>query len=111
MSRRCQADHIIRKIAAANRYSQLRQSVLKEAKERDIDMRTRTDHAAAARCLAAGLLVAALIGPQRAAADEGGVSLWLPGNFGSLAATPGAPGWSWATVYYLASVSAAAGQQ
>jgi hypothetical protein len=35
--------------------------------------------------------------PQ-AQADEGGVSLWLPGTFGSLAATPLTPGWSLATV-------------
>ena len=27
-------------------------------------------------------------------ADEGGGSLYLPGSFGSLAAVPGAPGWS-----------------
>ena len=33
-------------------------------------------------------------------ADEGGGSLYLPGSFGSLAAVPGAPGWSLASVYY-----------
>src|SRR5690349_14395075 len=33
-------------------------------------------------------------------ADEGGASMYLPGAFGSLAAVPGAPGWSLATVYY-----------
>jgi hypothetical protein len=32
-------------------------------------------------------------------ADEGGVSYWLPGNFGSLAAVPATPGWAFATVY------------
>jgi hypothetical protein len=31
---------------------------------------------------------------QVARADEGGVSFWLPGQFGSLAAVPVAPGWS-----------------
>jgi hypothetical protein len=31
-----------------------------------------------------------------ALADEGGVSFWLPGEFGSLAATPQVPGWAWA---------------
>src|SRR5215213_8577890 len=41
-------------------------------------------------------------------ADEGGVSFWLPGLFGSLAATPQEPGWSLATVYYHTSVSAGA---
>lgn len=45
-----------------------------------------------------------------ARADEGGVSFWLPGLFGSLAATPGQPGWSWASVYYHTSVSANAGK-
>lgn len=39
-------------------------------------------------------------------ADEGGVSYWLPGRFGSLAATPQIPGWSMAEVYYHTSVSA-----
>jgi hypothetical protein len=33
-------------------------------------------------------------------ADEGGVSFWTPGQFGSLAALPGAPGWSVATIWY-----------
>ena len=68
---------------------------------RDIFRQTTLTIAMAAACFAA----------QQAHADEGGVSLWLPGNFGSLAATPGTPGWSWATVYYHASVSAGAGQQ
>ena len=39
-------------------------------------------------------------------ADEGGVSFWVPGLFGSLAATPQQPGWSLATIYYHTSVSA-----
>ncbi len=33
-------------------------------------------------------------------ADEGGVSFWLPGLFGSLAAVPQQPGWSLTTTYY-----------
>jgi len=37
-------------------------------------------------------------------ADESGVSYWLPGRFGSLAATPQEPGWSMAAVYYHTSV-------
>jgi hypothetical protein len=41
-----------------------------------------------------------------ASADEGGVSFWLPGFFGSLAATPQQPGWSLATIYYHTDVSA-----
>ena len=35
--------------------------------------------------------------PRAALADEGGVSFWLPGLFGSLAAVPGTPGFSFAT--------------
>ncbi|MEW6641824.1 MAG: transporter [Pseudomonadota bacterium] len=41
-----------------------------------------------------------------ALSDEAGVSAWLPGTFGSMAAVPTAPGWSAATVYYHTSVSA-----
>lgn len=50
--------------------------------------------------------VAFALCPQVAHADEGGVSFWLPGQFGSLAATPQVPGWSMAEVYYHTSVSA-----
>jgi hypothetical protein len=39
-------------------------------------------------------------------ADEGGVSFWLPGLFGSLAAVPGQPGFSFSTFLYNTSVSA-----
>ena len=31
--------------------------------------------------------------PEIARADEGGVSFWIPGLYGSLAAVPGTPGW------------------
>jgi hypothetical protein len=44
--------------------------------------------------------------PQASTADEGGVSLWLPGQFGSLAAVPAIPGWSFASIYYHTSISA-----
>jgi hypothetical protein len=40
-------------------------------------------------------------------ADEGGVSFWLPGLFGSLAATPQVPGWSLGLIYIHTNVSAA----
>ena len=54
----------------------------------------------------AGLSIAMLASlPGVAHADEGGVSFWVPGFFGSLAATPQQPGWSLATVYYHTSVS------
>jgi len=43
-----------------------------------------------------------------ALADENGISFWVPGFFGSLAATPQQAGWSLATIYYHTSVSAGA---
>jgi hypothetical protein len=46
--------------------------------------------------------------PGTALADEGGVSFWIPGFFGSLAATPSQPGWSTTEIYYHTSVSAGA---
>ncbi len=62
-----------------------------------------------ARILLAGtaFALAALAGSvMPVAADEGGVSFWIPGFFGSLAATPQVPGWNLATIYYHTSVSA-----
>ena len=49
---------------------------------------------------------AAFATPRSALADEGGVSFWLPGLYGSLAAAPQQPGWSAAFIYYHTSVSA-----
>jgi hypothetical protein len=43
--------------------------------------------------------------PRAAVADENGISVWLPGIYGSLAAAPQRPGWSLSTVYYHTSVS------
>jgi hypothetical protein len=43
-----------------------------------------------------------------ASADEGGISYWLPGLYGSFAATPTEPGWSWAMVYIHLSADASA---
>ncbi|WEK52646.1 MAG: transporter [Candidatus Kaistia colombiensis] len=59
--------------------------------------------------LLGAVLSAAFVGP--AFSDEGGVSFWLPGMYGSFAATPTTPGWSWATLYYRSSVSAGADRQ
>jgi hypothetical protein len=39
-------------------------------------------------------------------ADENGISFWIPGLFGSLAAAPLQPGWSLTTTYYHDDVSA-----
>jgi hypothetical protein len=43
---------------------------------------------------------------NNALADENGISFWVPGFFGSLAATPQAPGWALASIYYHTDVSA-----
>lgn len=51
---------------------------------------------------------AAMLIPVTASADEGGVSLWVPGFFGSLAAAPVQPGFSFASIYYHTSVKAGA---
>jgi len=50
------------------------------------------------------VVCAALALPGAARADEGGVSFWLPGLFGSLAAVPAQPGWSFAAINYFTSV-------
>jgi hypothetical protein len=39
-------------------------------------------------------------------ADEGGVSLWVPGFFGSLSATPQVPGFSFGNILYVSQVKA-----
>src|SRR5215468_7679033 len=62
-----------------------------------------SQHNAAIAALALGTFISA---PRSALADEGGVSFWVPGFFGSLAATPQQPGWSLANIYYHTSVSA-----
>ena len=51
-------------------------------------------------------VVALISAPTVAAADEGGVSFWVPGFFGSLAAAPQQPGWSLTSIYYHTTVSA-----
>jgi hypothetical protein len=58
----------------------------------------------------AGALVAFASGwiPTNALADEGGVSFWLPGFFGSLAAVPAAPGFGLDTFFYDTNVNAGA---
>jgi hypothetical protein len=63
-----------------------------------------------ASALAVATLAAVTIMPKTAIADEGGISFWLPGLFGSLAATPGEPGWTFATVGLHSSVKAGGGQ-
>ena len=57
--------------------------------------------------LSAGAICAMLIlTTQQSRADESGISFWLPGQVSGLPATPVAPGWSMAAVYYHTSVAA-----
>src|SRR5271170_4803670 len=58
------------------------------------------------RAIASLIFTAFTLLSQRAIADEGGVSFWLPGTYGSLAAVPGVPGWSFSAFNYYGSVSA-----
>ncbi len=59
-------------------------------------------------CILCGVLVlaAAISFAGVSLADEDGVSFWLPGLFGSLAAAPQQPGWSFAAINYYDSISA-----
>jgi hypothetical protein len=52
------------------------------------------------------LFVVIACATDNARADEDGVSFWIPGFFGSLAATPQQPGWSLAAINYYTDVSA-----
>ena len=54
------------------------------------------------------LLLCALSHAQGAMADEGGVSFWLPGNFGSFAAVPSEPGWTLPAIYFYGDAAASA---
>ena len=57
------------------------------------------------------LFASALVAlPTPALADAGGVSFWLPGAFGSLAATPVVPGWAYSTIYLHLQANAGATQ-
>jgi len=58
--------------------------------------------------LCAGMLLAAA--STLSVADEGGVSFWLPGQYGSFAAVAGDPGWSLPLVYYHTSADADASE-
>jgi hypothetical protein len=47
-----------------------------------------------------------LLVPAISFADENGVSFWLPGLFGSLAAVPQQPGWAFTAINYFTPVTA-----
>src|SRR6516162_4685018 len=69
----------------------------------------RRDMTRARRVLAALFAAVTALYSQDLLADEDGVSFWIPGFFGSLAAAPQQPGWSLTNIYYHTSVSADAG--
>ena len=54
----------------------------------------------------AATIAALVLGPKISRADESGISFWLPGQYGSLAAVPQTPGWALGTIYYHTSVTA-----
>ena len=55
------------------------------------------------------IALGALLGSTAAIADEGGASVWLPGQFASFASVPGDPGFSLEAVFYVRKASATAG--
>jgi hypothetical protein len=69
----------------------------------NLQNRRSTSREALAGALALGVV---MVSQTLAKADEGGVSFWIPGFFGSLAAAPQQAGWSLTTMYYHTSVSA-----
>ena len=71
-------------------------------------IRKSTGHLAFTLLLAS---TAAQVGSSSALADEGGVSFWLPGQYGSLAAVPHDPGWSLPLVYYHTSADLSASKE
>jgi hypothetical protein len=54
----------------------------------------------------ATIAAAAACFSERSLADESGISFWLPGQYGSLAAVPQTPGWSLGAVYYHTTIAA-----
>jgi hypothetical protein len=68
--------------------------------------RCSTRRYASERAIFAALVAVALAAPTAARADENGISFWLPGLYGSLAAAPQQPGLALAAIYYHTSVSA-----
>lgn len=72
----------------------------------DFWLLVRTQFTRSKAALVAATFGLAVSTPNAAVADEGGVSFWVPGIMGSLAATPQVPGWAIASIYYHTSVKA-----
>jgi hypothetical protein len=74
---------------------------------RALRRRTGAHQAIRSRASYCLLAMAAFIGmPATSFADEGGVSFWLPGLYGSLAAVPQQPGWTLAIINYYTNLNA-----
>ena len=58
---------------------------------------------------AATLGASIIVVPKTSIADQGGVSFWLPGLYGSVAAAPQTPGLTFGSFFYHTSVSAGTG--
>jgi hypothetical protein len=70
-------------------------------------MKRATIRRVSGRTVAIAVLIGGMFSvPSTSLADEGGVSFWLPGIYGSLAAVPQQPGFSFASIYYHGSVRA-----
>ena len=69
----------------------------------------KSEHHVISLITAGTLALANVFAIDVAKADQGGVSFWVPGFLGSLAATPQQPGWSLADIYYHTTVSAGGG--
>lgn len=67
------------------------------SRQKEVVGKSGTIRAPLLAALLAGTFAA--LSPQVARADQGGISFWLPGAFGSLAATPLTPGWSLSSIY------------
>jgi hypothetical protein len=57
------------------------------------------------------LRVIVAVESDKTRADEGGESMWLPGQFGSLVAVPTTPGWSLGAIYYHVSADEGASRR
>jgi hypothetical protein len=67
----------------------------------------RNRHVHGACAIGCALFLGALIdAPTAARADEGGISFWIPGFYGSLAAAPLEPGWALTSINYFDQVRA-----
>src|SRR5215472_5872450 len=72
-------------------------------KRTDSCCRSRVRSRVLTACFAVAIVVSST---TMSLADEDGISFWIPGLFGSLAAAPLQPGWSLTTTYYHDDVSA-----